>query len=71
MERSAENIKKRMEHMEVKEKPQELPKLRPIFSLTDPPKNPIIFDATLMGGIFFNTQGLRIQESHNAQLDMN
>ncbi len=45
IERSAQNIKKRMEHMEVKEKPHELPKLRPIFSLTDPPKNPIIMEA--------------------------
>lgn len=44
MERSAENIKKRMAHMEVKEKPKELPKVRPVFSLTDPPRNPIIME---------------------------
>ena len=45
MERSAENIKKRIEHMDIKEKPRELPQIRPIFSLTDPPRNPIIMEA--------------------------
>ena len=45
LERSAENIKKRMEHMEVKEKPRELPVIRPLFGLTDPPRNPIIMEA--------------------------
>lgn len=45
MERSAKNIKKRIEHMELKEKPQELLNIRPIFSLTDPPRNPIIIEA--------------------------
>lgn len=45
MERSAGNIKKRIEHMEVKEKPRKLPQIRPIFSLTDPPQNPIIMEA--------------------------
>ena len=45
MERSAENIKKRIEHMDIKEKPRELPLMRPIFSLTDPPRNPIIIEA--------------------------
>ena len=45
LERSAENIKKRMEHMEVKEKPKELPKIRPVFSLTDPPRNLVIMEA--------------------------
>ena len=54
IERSAENIKKRMEHMEVKEKPQELPKLRPIFSLTDPPKNPIIMEADNLSFAYAN-----------------
>ena len=45
LERSAENIRKRMEHMEVKEKPRELPKIRPVFALTDPPRNPVIMEA--------------------------
>lgn len=45
MERSAENIKKRIEHMDVKDKPRELPQMRPIFSLTDPPRNPVIIEA--------------------------
>lgn len=45
MERSAENIKKRIEHMDIKEKPRELPQMRPIFSLTDPPRNPVIIEA--------------------------
>ena len=42
IERSAEGIKRRIEHMEVKEKPREMPRIRPIFSLTDPPRNPIV-----------------------------
>ena len=54
MERSAENIKKRMEHMEVKEKPQEFPKLRPIFNLTDPPENPIIIEADNLSFTYAN-----------------
>ena len=45
LERSAENIKKRMEHMEVKEKPRVLPKIRPDFRLTDPPQNPVVIEA--------------------------
>ena len=45
LDRSAENIRKRMEHMEVKEKPRELPVIRPLFGLTDPPRNPIIMEA--------------------------
>lgn len=42
MEKSATNVLKRIEHMEVKEKPKELPKIRPDFRLTNPPKNPIV-----------------------------
>jgi macrolide transport system ATP-binding/permease protein len=34
-----------MEHMEVKEKPRELPVIRPDFQLTDPPQNRIILQA--------------------------
>lgn len=45
IERSAEGIKRRIEHMEVKEKPREMPRIRPIFSLTDPPRNPIVLEA--------------------------
>ena len=45
MDKSAENIKKRIDHMEVKEKPRELPQMRPVFSLTDPPRNPVIMEA--------------------------
>jgi len=45
LERSANNVKQRMAHMEVKEKPKELPKIRPDFALTDPPRNPIILEA--------------------------
>lgn len=44
LERSARNIKKRIEHLEVKEKPREIPKVRPIFDLTNPPQNPIIME---------------------------
>ena len=42
MEKSATNVLKRIEHMEVKEKPKELPKIRPDFRLTNPPENPIV-----------------------------
>lgn len=45
LEKSATNVKQRMEHMEVKEKPKEIPKIRPDFALTDPPRNPIILEA--------------------------
>ena len=45
LERSARNIQKRMEHLEIKEKPRETPKVRPIFTLTNPPQNPIIMEA--------------------------
>lgn len=39
MERSAKNVRQRIDAMEVREKPQELPKIRPDFRLTDPPQN--------------------------------
>ena len=39
MERAAQNVRQRIDAMEVKEKPQELPKIRPDFRLTDPPEN--------------------------------
>ncbi len=42
MEKSATNVLKRIEHMEVKEKPKELPKIRPDFRLINSPENPII-----------------------------
>ena len=45
LERSARNIQQRMEHMEVKEKPRELPVIYPDFQLTDPPQNRIILQA--------------------------
>ena len=45
LERSARNIQQRMDHMEVKERPRELPAIRPDFRLTDPPQNRIILQA--------------------------
>lgn len=39
MEKAAKNVQQRIDAMEVKEKPQELPKIRPDFRLTDPPEN--------------------------------
>lgn len=39
MEKSAKNVRQRIDAMEVKEKPRELPKIRPDFRLTDPPEN--------------------------------
>ena len=45
LERSARNIEQRMEHMEVKERPREMPVIRPDFRLTDPPQNKVILQA--------------------------
>lgn len=42
MERAASNVQKRMEHMEVKEKPRDLARIRPDFRLTNPPQNRIV-----------------------------
>ena len=42
LEKSAENVLKRIEHMEVKERPREEPVARPDFRLTNPPRNPIV-----------------------------
>ena len=42
IEKSASNVLKRIEHMEVKEKPKEEPTARPDFRLTNPPRNPIV-----------------------------
>ena len=42
LEKSATNVMKRIEHMEVKEKPKEEPVVRPDFRLTNPPRNPIV-----------------------------
>lgn len=42
MEASAKNVLERLEHMEVREKPRELPKMRPDFRLTNPPENAVV-----------------------------
>ena len=42
LEKSAANVMKRLEHMEVKERPKEVSKMRPDFRLTNPPENPIV-----------------------------
>ncbi|MDE7325891.1 MAG: ABC-F type ribosomal protection protein [Lachnospiraceae bacterium] len=42
MEKAAANVQQRILAMEVKEKPRELPKIRPDFRLTDPPENKIV-----------------------------
>ncbi|MCM1056819.1 MAG: ABC-F type ribosomal protection protein [Firmicutes bacterium] len=39
MERAAKNVRHRIDAMEVRKKPQELPRIRPDFRLTDPPEN--------------------------------
>lgn len=39
MEKAAKNVQQRIDAMEVRDKPQELPKIRPDFRLTDPPEN--------------------------------
>ena len=42
MEASAKNVLERLEHMEVKEKPKEQPRMRPDFRLTNPPENGVV-----------------------------
>ena len=42
MEKSAANVQQRINALEVKEKPRELPRIRPDFRLTDPPENRIV-----------------------------
>ena len=42
MEASAKNVLERIEHMDVKEKPKEPPRMRPDFRLTDPPENAVV-----------------------------
>ena len=54
LERSARNIQQRMDHMEVKEKPRELPIIRPDFQLTDPPQNKIILQAEHLSFVYPN-----------------
>lgn len=39
MEKAAKNVQQRIDAMEVREKPRELPRIRPDFRLTDPPEN--------------------------------
>ena len=46
MEASAKNVLERLEHLERKEKPRELPKMRPDFRLTDPPENAVVIRGT-------------------------
>lgn len=48
MERSARNVKKRLEHMEVKEKPKETARIRPEFRLYDAPENRILIEGEHM-----------------------
>lgn len=45
MERAAANIGQRIQHMEQKEKPREVPRIRPDFRLTDPPQGRVILEA--------------------------
>ncbi len=42
MEASAKNVLERLEHMEVREKPREQPRMCPDFRLTDPPENAVV-----------------------------
>lgn len=51
MEASARNVLERIDHLETKEKPRELPKIRPDFRLTDPPQNPVVIRGE---GLFFS-----------------
>lgn len=54
MEKSAKNVRQRIDAMEVKEKPRELPKIRPDFRLTDPPENRFVIRGE---GISFAYEG--------------
>lgn len=54
MEKSAKNVRQRIDAMEVKERPRELPKIRPDFRLTDPPENRFVIRGE---GISFAYEG--------------
>ena len=43
-ERAARNIQARIEHLEVKDKPRDMPIIRPDFRLTDPPGGRFVFE---------------------------
>ena len=72
LERSARNIQQRMDHMEVKEKPRELPVIRPDFRLTDPPQNRIILQAEHLsfaypdGKVIFDDAAFRLDRGSRA-----
>ena len=72
LERSARNIQQRMDHMEVKEKPRELPVIRPDFQLTDPPQNRIILQAEHLsfaypnGRVIFDDADFRLSRGSRA-----
>jgi len=67
MEASAKNVLERIEHMEVKEKPKELPKMRPDFRLTNPPENAVVIQGEGIsfsyenGGEIFRDASFRIR----------
>lgn len=54
MEKLAKNVRQRIDAMEAKEKPRELPKIRPDFRLTDPPENRFVIRGE---GISFAYEG--------------
>lgn len=48
LNRAAEAVKKRIDHMEVKDKPKEEPKIRLNFKLTNPPENKILMEGKVI-----------------------
>lgn len=67
MEKSAANVKQRISSMEVKEKPRELPKIRPDFRLTDPPENKIVIRGEHLSFSYEN--GIKIFDDASFQIE--
>jgi macrolide transport system ATP-binding/permease protein len=65
LNRVAESVKKRIEHMEVKEKPKEEPRIHMDFRKTNPPENSILIEGK---GIDFSYGSNKIFESASFQI---
>ena len=74
LERSAQSIRQRMEHMPVKERPRNPPVIQPDFRLTDPPQNKTILQAEHLyfsypnGKEIFRDAGFHLSRNSRAAL---
>lgn len=66
IENGAKNALKRIDHMEVKEKPKELPTIRPDFRLTNPPENRIVISGDDIN--FSYEEGIEVLKNASFQI---